>query len=125
MEAHRQPKFQRAEAAREFHRLFEKCESLNRVKAELLRISTRVSESLSSDLGIAIEKAATIKWLKQPFMRVERDRIRFAQAAELFRCGERSQCPVGAINVQPQIGRTRKCGDLRQRIDRACIHGAG
>src|SRR5205807_1924268 len=55
VESQRKPKLQRAEAAREFRRFFKKCESLDRVRAELLGVSPGASESFSSDLGIAIK----------------------------------------------------------------------
>src|SRR4030095_4596786 len=103
----RQPKLQGTKPSGEFHGLFEKREAFDGVSRELFGVVSGIGEGATSNVDIAMQKAAAVQRLVKPFVRVQRERIRFRKSYELFRRRQKSQGSVGAVDVEPGIVRLR------------------
>ena len=110
--AKREPELESTEAARQFDRLLEESKALHWVVAERPRVVTGVGKRRSSRLWIAVEEKAAVKRLVEPFMGIERDRIRLGESSESFWVSHRRGAPVRAVHVEPQIV---FAGDLGER----------
>ena len=120
--AQRHPQLHGAESSRQLQRFFEKRIPLHRVCARGTSIVATMGERLSRPFGRPIEQTAAVERLIQPFVRVERNRVRKFQTIEFDPIGHCRQSAIGAVNVKPCIVALGDLRNLSKWINRTGVH---
>src|SRR5437763_13830758 len=86
-----------------------------------------MGKSGARDLWLAINHAANIHRQIKPFVRIKRDRIRPPNPCEQFfrRFRENGKTAITSIYMHPELEAIRNLSNLRERVDRASVHGSG
>ena len=121
----RKPKRKSAEGAGELDGFFEEGEPFDGVCGEGAGVVAGVREGAARVGGIAIEKASAAGGLIEPFVRIERDGVGEIDSVECFGNGERCECAIGSVDVEPEAVLATDGGDFAERVDAAGCRGAG
>ena len=123
--AEREPEREGAERTGELDGFFKEGEALDGIVGEGAGVVAGVGEGAARVGGIAIEEASAAGGLIEPLVRIERDRVGEIDPVECIRDGERSECAVGSIDVQPELELAAEVGDGAERVDAAGGGGSG
>ena len=91
--AEREPELQRTEAPRELERLLEDREAFDGVVAQRPCVVGGERERLPRQRGVAVEQQADVDGLVEPLVRVQRNRVRPAEAGESVRSTSAAGAP--------------------------------
>jgi hypothetical protein len=91
------------------------------------QVGRHQAERVAEDGAIPQQRRAALDGNREPFMRIQSDRVRAGKTAETRRAlrGHGGDRPVGAVHVQPQPLAGTEIGQLIQRIDGARRHRSG
>jgi len=123
--AEREPERESAEGAGEFHGFFEKGEALYRIGCKRAGVVAGVGEGAARIGGIGVEETAAAGGLIEPLVGIEGDGVGQVHSVECFGDGERGECAVGSVHVEPEIVFAADGGDFAEGVDAAGGGGSG
>jgi hypothetical protein len=123
--AEREPERESAEGAGEFHGFFEKGEALYRIGCKRAGVVAGVGEGAARIGGIGVEETAAAGGLIEPLVGIEGDGVSEVDSVEGFGNGERGECAVGSVDVEPEVVFAADRSNFAEWVDAAGGGGSG